>query len=248
MTTDFSGRTLLLTGAGGGIGRAIAAHFLLAGADVLLADIHLEAAETAAHELGSEGGRAVPMGYDAARADDAAAAVALCLERFGRLDFVVPAAALYEELPFFTMSDDAWRRTMAVNLDGIFYLCRRAVPAMAEGGSIVMIASQSAHAGASARHAPYGASKGGVLTLARSMARELAPSIRVNAVSPGIVDTPMAHELIRTHGTGVLEGVPMGRMGEPREIASAVAFLCSDQASFITGQAIHVNGGAFMGG
>lgn len=246
--SDFTGRTLLLTGAGGGIGRAVAARFHAAGANVLLADIESGAAEAAAHALDGGAGRAVGTGYDAASPDDAAAAVALCLKHFGRLDFVVPAAALYEALPFPTMTDEAWRRTVSVNLDGIFYLCRRAVPVLAEGGAIVMIASQSAHAGSSAHHSPYGASKGGVLALAKSMARELAPAIRVNVVSPGIIDTPMAHALLRRKGAGVLDGVPMGRMGEPREVAGAVAFLCGGEASFITGQAIHVNGGAYMSG
>ena len=146
------------------------------------------------------------------------------------------------------MTDEQWRRTMAVNLDGVFFIIRRAVAVMEDGGVIVNIASQSAHSGASIGHSPYGASKGGVLLLTRSLARELAPRIRVNAISPGVIDTVMARELMRRNGNAILQTIPMARQGEPTEIAAAVMFLCSSGAAYITGQTIHVNGGAYMGG
>lgn len=248
MVIDFSGRVLLLTGAGGGIGTAIAELFHEAGASVVLADINEGAVQALARRLDPTETRACGVRYDASRPADAAGAVQTCMQTFGRLDFLVPAAAIYEELPFESMTDEQWRRTISVNLDGVFYICRRSVPVMSQGGAIVMIASQSAHQGSSVHHSPYGASKGGVLLLMRSLARELAPRIRVNAISPGLTDTPMAREAIRLRGARALEGTPMGRMGTPSEAAGCIAFLCSDVAGYVNGETIHVNGGAYMGG
>lgn len=245
---DFSGRVLLLTGASGGIGRAIAQVFHDAGASILLADIREDAARELAQSMDPAATRTMAMKYDAGRADDSEAAVGLCLDRFGRLDFLVPAAAVFEGQSFLKMTDAQWRKTLSVNLDGVFYLCRRAIPVMPEGGAVVTIASEAAHAGASVGHSHYGASKGGVLALTRSLARELAPGIRVNAVSPGAIDTPMIKDLMRIRGGTVLEEIPMGRLGSPCEVAAAVAFLCSESARYITGQAIHVNGGSYIGG
>ncbi len=245
---DFSDRVLLLTGASGGIGQAIAQVFHDAGARILLADIREDAVREVTRFMDPTGGRMQSMKYDASCPEEAESAVRQCLERYGRLDYLVPAAGVYEDEPFLTMTDEQWRKTLSVNLDGVFYLCRRAIPVMAEGGAVVTIASEAAHAGSSIGHSHYGASKGGVLTLTRCLARELAPSVRVNTVSPGAIDTPMIHDLMHERGSTVLEAVPMGRLGTPREVAVAVAFLCSDAASYITGQAIHVNGGSYFGG
>lgn len=248
VTFDFSGKALVLTGASGGIGSAVAKLFYDAGASLLLADIDGKAVAALAESLDPGKERTAALAYDAASAEHAVAAVDLCLERFGRLDHLVSAAAIYEELPFLTMTDEQWRRSIAANLDGVFYLCRRAIPKMQDGGAVVLVASQSAHEGSSVRHSPYGASKGGVLLLARSLARELAPRVRINAVSPGFIDTPMAREAIRLRGPAALERTPMGRMGTPKEAAESIAFLCSDASTYITGQTIHINGGAYMGG
>ncbi len=245
---DFSGRVLLLTGACGGIGRAVAELFLESGAKVLLADLEEIDVASLASSIDPVGDRTLAMGCDASRPEDAEAVVARCLDRFGRLDFLVPAAGIFEDHPFTTMTDEQWRRTISINLDGVFYICRRAIPAMADGGAVVTIASEAAHSGASRLHSHYGASKGGVLLLTRSLARERAPRIRVNTVSPGTIDTPMVASFMRDHGAAFLQGTPMNRLGTPREVADAIAFLCSDAASYITGQAIHVNGGSYMGG
>lgn len=245
---DLKDRVLLLTGAGGGIGKAIAEHFHELGARILLADLDGERLAALARTLDPGGERVIAVKYDAAVPEDATAAVETCLSRFGRLDFVIPAAAIYEDHPFTEMTDAQWRKTLAINLDGVFYICRRAVPVMADKGSIVIIASDAAHEGASPGHAHYGASKGAVLGLAKALAKELAPRLRVNAISPGCIDTPMIDGFMRRWGESMLAATPLKRLGLPREVATVAAFLCSDGAAFMTGQALHPNGGSHIGG
>jgi len=250
---DFSGRVLLLTGANGGIGRGIARLFAEAGAKLVMADIGLQGAEDFARSLDPAGDKIAVVKLDASSTGDVDRAIALCAERFGRLDFLVTAAAIYEDHMFETMTDEQWRKTIAANLDSVFYACRRAVPVMAEGGApegraIVNLASEAAHIGGSRGHSHYGVSKAGVLALTRSIARELAPRIRVNAVSPGTIDTPMVARFLAEHGAGYVDTIPMRRLGQPRDVAQAVAFLCSEAASYITGTTIHVNGGTYVGG
>jgi 3-oxoacyl-[acyl-carrier protein] reductase len=248
MRLDFSGRALLLTGAAGGIGRAIAELFAEFGAGIVLADIDESGAAALARRLDPSGRRAESVRLDAGAPADVDRAIERTLARFGRLDFLVTAAAIYEDQLVESMTDAQWRRTLEVNLDSVFYACRRAVPAMGEGGAIVNIASEAAHIGGSRAHAHYGVSKAGVLALTRSMARELAPRIRVNAVSPGTIDTPMVARFLAEHGPGYVDTIPMRRLGQPRDVAQSVAFLCSDAAGYITGTTIHVNGGTYTGG
>ncbi|WP_424139757.1 SDR family NAD(P)-dependent oxidoreductase [Roseomonas chloroacetimidivorans] len=242
---EFAGRTLLLSGAAGGIGRATAQLFHRAGANLVLADRDKVALDRLTAELGPEDGRVVPAGFDAASAQDAAEAVALCQSRFGGLDFLVPGAGIYPEQDLGGMRDDDWRRVMSVNLDGVFYLCRAAIGALRKGSAIVTLASIAAHRG-SRGHAHYAATKGAVLSLTRSLAQELAPQTRVNAVSPGIIDTSMTQKLRQTVGTQLLGQTPLGRFGRPEEIASVIGFLCSEAASFVNGEVIQVNGGLYM--
>ncbi len=245
---NFTGRTLLLTGAAGGIGSAIARVFHAAGANLVLADLHEAPLHTLAISLDPHSRRIATTPLEAGRSQDSRAIVELCLERFGRLDFLIPAAAIYEEQPFTAMSDEQWRRTMSINVDGVFYACRHAVPVMTSGSSIVLIASDAGHQGATPGHAHYGASKGAIVGLARSLARELAPTIRVNAVSPGTIETTMVADLMKLWGDRLLAMTPLGRLGKPREVAEVCAFLCSDAASYMTGQVIHPNGGSYIGG
>ncbi len=244
---DFRGKVALVTGAGSGIGKATAGYFLQCGASVVMADIRFDALDAGVGEFGAPE-RTRKITYDASNPTDADAAVRLCVESFGGLDYLVPAAGVYRDEMIADMSVEQWRSTLAVNLDGIFFIIRSAIPAMRYGGSIVNITSMAAHTGGSAGHGHYGAAKGGILSLTRTLARELGPGIRANAVSPGIIDTPMVHRLLATRGEDVIKQTPQKRFGRPEEIASVVAFLCSDAASFINGEAIHVNGGFYMGG
>jgi 3-oxoacyl-[acyl-carrier protein] reductase len=245
---DFSQRVLLLTGANGGIGRAIARHFVGAGAKVVMADIDDHGAAEFAHLIDSGDTNVAVAKLDAGNADDVEHAVEFCIRHFGGLDFLVTAAAIYEDQLLEGMTDEQWRRTMATNLDSVFYACRSAVPAIRDEGAIVNLASEAAHIGGSRGHSHYGVSKAGVLALTRSMSRELAPRIRVNAVSPGTIDTPMVAKFLAENGSQFVEAIPMRRLGRPDEVANAVAFLCSEAASYITGTTIHVNGGSYVGG
>jgi 3-oxoacyl-[acyl-carrier protein] reductase len=245
---DFSQRVLLLTGANGGIGRAIARLFVTAGAKLVMADIDDRDAAEFADSIGNGQSNVAVAKLDASNAKDVDQAIELCMRRFGRLDFLVTAAAIYEDQLLDGMTDEQWRRTIATNLDGVFYACRGVVSAIKDGGAIVNLASEAAHIGGSRGHSHYGVSKAGVLALTRSMARELAPRIRVNAVSPGTIDTPMVAKFLAEHGSKFVDAIPMRRLGQAHEVANAVAFLCSEAASYITGTTIHVNGGSYVGG
>jgi len=243
---DFSGLVSVVTGAGSGIGREIARYFHACGATVVLADIDEAAARLAAAALDLEGKRATAVRYDAGRSDDAGMLVTRTMEMFGRLDHVVANAGIYTDEAAAEMSDDAWRRTIQINLDGVFFLCREANRVMREGGAIVATASAAAHMGGSLGHAHYGASKGGVLALVRGLAREFGPRLRVNAVSPGTIDTPMVANNRALLNPDVIASFALRRMGRPEEVASVIAFLCSDAASYVTGETIIVAGGSYM--
>lgn len=245
---DLAGRAVLLTGANGGIGRAVAQQFAELGAQVVMADIDVSGAVEFAAGLDPTQSNIAVTKLDAGEPADVERAIGLALDRFGRLDFLVTAAAIFEDHPFETMTDAQWRKTLSANLDGVYYACRRVISVMADGGAIVNLASEAAHIGGSAGHSHYGASKAGVLALTKALARELAPRIRVNAVSPGTIDTPMVDRFLATYGPGYVETIPMRRLGRPKDVAQAIAFLCSDAASYITGTTIHVNGGTYVGG
>ncbi|MEJ5901928.1 SDR family NAD(P)-dependent oxidoreductase [Ochrobactrum teleogrylli] len=244
MMFDFNNRTLVLSGANGGIGRSIAALFYASGANLVLTDIDKSALDSFAAALGGDD-RVATLQADAASAEDAEQTIALARERFGGIDFLVPSAGIYQAKPFAEMSDVDWHRTISINLDGVFYLCKRALPALNEGSSIVTLASLAAYRGAFV-NAHYGATKGAMVSMTRALSRELAPKTRVNGVAPGIIETPMIIDLLKTRMDETMSQTPLKRLGKPSEIASVVAFLCSPAASFITGETIQVNGGIYM--
>jgi len=242
---DFTGRTLWLSGANGVISRAIARQFFELGASCVLTDLNDAALVDFAAELDPAGQRITTLKQDVTSSADAERVAAVIRQRFGRLDFLVTSAGLYRDQMIEGMSDAQWRQDVGVNLDGVFYCCRAAKPLLAKGGAIVNVASMSGHKG-SYMHAPYAASKGAVLALTRTLALELAPDIRVNAVSPGLIDTPLVKPLLDRSGPELIRSTPLRRLGRADEVASAVAFLCSDWASFITAETLHINGGIYI--
>lgn len=246
MEFDFAGKVALITGASGGIGKEVARIFHHAGARLVLMDLH----EVPLRELAEELGDAQQICWvagDASNTVQISAALELARTRFGGLDFVIPVAGIYPESRVIETSDEVWRRVMSVNLDGVFQLLRAAVPMVRPGGAVVNFASVAGHRG-SRNHGHYAASKAGVIALTRSLAQEVGPGIRVNAISPGTIETSMVTDLVNDRGADMLAGTPLGRYGRPEEVAAVAAFLCSGAASFITGETVHVNGGLFMAG
>ena len=242
---DFSGRVLVLTGASGGIGGATARRFFECGAGLALAWHRDEAVHAMARELDPGGERILVHRVDVSRPRACEAFAAQCRERFGRADFLVNNAALLRMAPVRTMSSETWREVMAANLDGVFYMCRAFLPILREGGAIVNVASSAAHRGA-ADHSAYAASKAAVLAFSRSLAREVAPHIRCNGISPGMVDTGMLDALPEELMQAMRDESPYRRLGAPEEIAGAIAFLCSEDASFVTAETLHVNGAGYV--
>jgi 3-oxoacyl-[acyl-carrier protein] reductase len=242
---DFQGQVLVLTGAAGGIGRAIARRFLDAGARVVLSDVDGAALTELAGDLDPAGERVLEGVHDVGDARAAEGLAERCRACFGGADFLVTGAGLYRDQAVQGMSDAQWAETLRINLDGVFYTCRALIPLLRDGGAIVNLSSMAGHRG-SRHHAHYSAAKGAVLSFSRSLALELAPRIRVNAVSPGLIDTSMVQPLLAAQGERLLEATPLKRLGSADEVAGVVAFLCSDLASFVVGETVQVNGGLYM--
>lgn len=244
---DFNGKTIVVTGAASGIGKATAELFYDCGANLVLGDINSDALVAAISDKGMAADRVCHSGYDAASPESADALIALGVRVFGGIDHLALCAGVYRQDPLPDMSDDAWRRTISVNLDGVFYIIRAAAAALRDGGSIVTLASVAGHKGGTFGFAHYGASKGGIIALTRSVAQDLAPRIRANCVSPGLIETPMTVGLVERLGDQIKKQILLGRYGKPSEIASVIAFLSSGAASFVNGEVIIASGGAYMG-
>jgi 3-oxoacyl-[acyl-carrier protein] reductase len=245
VTFDFTGRSVLLTGATGGIGHAIARLFNRAGADLLLADLDAEALDRSTAGLDGPG-RISCIPYDAADPDAGRRVADAARELFGGIDVLVPAAGIYPTDTVAEMTAESLHRVLQVNLVSVTELVRDCIPLLRDGSSIVLLSSIAAHRG-SVGHGHYAMSKAGILALARTLALELGPRIRANAVSPGTIDTPMARPNIERMGERILAATPQGRFGTAEEVAATVAFLASDGAGFIDGENVHINGGWYIG-
>ncbi|HET7739238.1 MAG TPA: SDR family NAD(P)-dependent oxidoreductase [Mycobacterium sp.] len=245
VTFDFTGRVALVTGATGGIGRAIAHLFSDSGADLILADIGTEQLDSLAAELRGNG-KVVVHRYDATDRDGPKQLAERARDAFGGVDIVVPSAGIYPTDAVAEMEPETLDRVLQINLTSVAMLIRQCIPLLRQGSSIVTLSSVAAHRG-SINHAHYAMSKAGILALTRSLAGELAPRTRANAVSPGTIDTPMARPNIEAMGDRILAATPLNRFGTAEEVAATVAFLASDAAGFIDGENIHVNGGWYIG-
>ena len=243
----FEGKTAMVTGSGYGIGRGIALRFAREGAKVGVLDLDEGSARETAKLIESDGGSALAVACDVSSPGSVKGAVEEVTSRLGLTDVLVNNAGIRYIRKVLETTDEEWQRTISTNLGGVFYMTRAVAPQMIArgGGCVVNIASMSGVIGQLGR-AAYGASKGGVLQLTRSLAVELGPTIRVNSVAPGYVaGTGMMKEVDRD-----LKGVAwtvantlVGRAGTPEDVAGAVAFLASEDASFITGATLLVDGG-----
>src|SRR5262245_38656431 len=248
-TMGATGRVAVVTGAASGMGLAIARHLAARGDPVGLLDVQGAAALRAAEELRKTGATAIAVEADVTDRGAVEAALDKVRSELGPIMIMVTSAGLDSFEPFTDITVESWDRILAINLTGTFHCLQAAVPDMlaARWGRMVTISSSSAQSGA-VRMAHYVASKGGVIGLTKALALELAPhGITVNAIPPGLIDTPMARRAEGAGGIGKIDKIaariPVGRAGTPDDIAAVCAFLCSEEAGYITGQVIGVNGG-----
>ncbi len=244
----FEGKVAVVTGAARGIGRAIAERLAAEGADLALCDLQAEwLAETVA-AVEALGRKALPLAVDVGSGDAVNACVAEVLRVFGKVDIMVNNAGITKDTLLIRMSDDDWDAVLRVNLKGTFLFTRAvAKPMMKQrSGAIVNIASIIGLIG-NAGQCNYAASKAGVIALTKSTAKELAPrGVRCNAIAPGFIASKMTDALSQEVRDQMLANIPMARFGGPEDVAKAVAFLASEEAAYVTGQVLSVNGGMVM--
>lgn len=246
INVDFSGKTAIVTGSGQGLGKATVILLHKAGAKVVVnyfedsEGLNRQKAEKTAAALGD---RAVAIAADVRDFSAVEAMMDQTIARFGSLDIVVNNAGIIRDRTIKKMSADEWQRVIDTNLTGVFNVCKAAVDRLTEGGRIVNIASISAVVGFFGQ-ANYAAAKAGVISITKVLSKELARrNIIVNTVAPGVMLTDMGKSIPDEVRQQMVSQIPLGRFGEPEEIAKVILFLCSDLASYITGQTIHVNGG-----
>jgi NAD(P)-dependent dehydrogenase (short-subunit alcohol dehydrogenase family) len=247
----FEGRVAIITGGASGIGRAVARRLSAEGAAVAVADASRSGAETLAKELTEAGARAIALQVDVSNSDEAARMVEGTLATFDGLDILIHSAGIGVERAFLETSPEEWRRIIDVDLSGTFYCCQAAAREMVKRGygRIVTLASVAGLHGGMDR-AAYGAAKGGVITLTKVMAVELAAhGITVNALAPGPIETEMVKKM---HSPGTRRAyraaVPLDRYGTPEEVADSALFLAGEAAGYVTGHVLTVDGGFMAAG
>jgi NAD(P)-dependent dehydrogenase (short-subunit alcohol dehydrogenase family) len=244
-------KATLITGAGSGIGRAMAVLFAREGARIVAADVSLPGADETARMIRDAGGDAVAVACDVTVSEHVRGAVETCVARFGRIDVLCNNAGVGSTQTLVDTPEELWDRCFDVNVKGVYWGCKHAIPIMAEQGkgTIVNTASVAGLVGIPNR-AAYCASKGAVVTLTKALAVDhVGQGIRVNCVCPGTVDSPWVGRLLADSGDAVAARLalearqPMGRLGTPEEVALAALYLASDESSFVTGTALIIDGG-----
>ena len=244
-----SGRVALVTGASQGIGRAVALRLAAEGAQVALAARNVEKLDAVAAEIASAGGTAAVFALDAANEDSIKACAKAVVAHFGKLEILVNNAGITRDVLALRMKRHDWDDVLTTNLTGAFLMTQASMSAMlkAKWGRVINITSVVGETGQSGQ-ANYAASKAGLIGLTKSLARELAGrAITVNAIAPGFIETAMTAVLTDEQKTAMTSQVPLGRVGTDADIAGAVAFLASEDAAYITGHTLDVNGGMYMG-
>lgn len=247
-------RVAIVTGGSRGIGRSTVQKLAEAGAHVVVNYlVHEEEARKAVREVTSSGPRALAYQADVSRSAEASGLIEKTLSEFGRLDFLVANAGIWEGAPVDEMSDEVWDRVLNCNLRGTWTVCRTAVPALKQngGGTIVIVSSTAGQRG-EAGYSNYAASKGGQISFAKSLAVELAPAIRVNVVAPGWVETELNDPVFSAEDDAykqqVIQAIPLRRLAAPEDVANAIVFLGCDWSRHITGEVLNINGGSVLCG
>lgn len=241
-------RVAVVTGAGRGLGAAMAQRLAEDGARVVVVDINGEDAERMAAELMRGGHESLAETCDVTDRSQVAGMMQRIKERFGRLDILVNNAGITRDASFFKMTDDQWRTVLDVNLTSMFICTQEAARYMAEqqSGRVICISSLSGNEG-NFGQANYSAAKAGVIGFVKSLSKELArKGVLINAVSPGFIESEMTAQIPEKVRDMLIARVPQGRGGQPEEVAGVVAFLASDDAAYVNGQTLNVNGGMYV--
>ncbi|PKK82310.1 MAG: 3-oxoacyl-ACP reductase [candidate division Zixibacteria bacterium HGW-Zixibacteria-1] len=245
---DFKGKTALITGSARGLGKAIAEKLASLGAAVVISDVLMEQAEETVREFKEKGYEAFAFKADVTSGEDVKNMFDTVIAKYEKIDIVVNNAGITKDTLLIRMSEESWDKVISVNLKGAFLVTQAAAKVMMKQryGRIVNISSVVGRMG-NVGQANYSASKAGLIGLTKSSARELAArGITVNAIAPGFIETEMTKSLPEAVRESFMQSTPLKRFGQPQDVASAVAFLASDEASYITGQVLGIDGGLLM--